>query len=466
MLMGRSQAVAARGAVLVLLLLVVGACGKWTRVGRDAPPPDPSTYVSRLFDLTSVYRGMGLLASDGAVPFVASLRYLGGPQADSTLSVFALSLAHAHLTFRRQQGVFEARFDVQVTVRRAGQVVFESEVQDSLRVTDYRETQRSDQRVVHQAMFQLPPGPVEATVVVRDRHSTLVGEAVAQVSVPRFSAPKELAALVPVYRTRGRSSRSVTEFDIRVNARGTVPYGTDTLLVYAEAYGTQPGDVVVVQARMRDRERVEVWRDSVVLDAPDPELAPVVLALRPSLLPIGELELVATIGRSTDTAVTPVLVAFSDNWAIANMDETIDLLRYFGADRALAAIRAADPRDRVDLWRRFWTNTDPDLSTPEHEALELYFARVQEANARFAEPGRPGWRTDRGEVFITIGPPDDVYDSSSDLQDGGYRFIQWLYTADQLLLDFQDESGFGEFRLTTRSRSDYQLVVNRYRREE
>jgi GWxTD domain-containing protein len=178
------------------------------------------------------------------------------------------------------------------------------------------------------------------------------------------------------------------------------------------------------------------------------------------------LELVATISGSADTAVTPVLVAFSDSWAIANMDETVDLLRYFGAERALAAIRAADPRDRAELWRQFWTTTDSDLSTPENEALELYFARVQEANARFAEPGRPGWRTDRGEVFITIGPPDDVYDSSSDLQDGGYRFIQWLYTADQLRLDFQDEGGFGEFRLTTRSRADYQLVVNRFRREE
>jgi GWxTD domain-containing protein len=465
--MGRFRAVVARGAAAFSLLVVVGACGTWTRVGRDAPPPDPSTYVSRLFDLTSVYRGMGFLASDGAVPFVASVRYLGGPQADSTLAVFALSLAHAHLAFRRQQGAFEARFDVQVTFRRpSGETVFASDVQDSLRVTDYEDTQRSEARVAHQAMFRLPPGPVEATVVVRDRHSTLVGEAVAQVSVPSFSAPKELADLLPVYRTRGRSSRSVTEFDVRVNARATVPYGTDTLLIYAEVYGGQPGDVIVVQARTRDRDRAEVWRDSVVLDAPDPALSPVVLALRPSLLPIGELELVATIAGSTDSVMAPVLVAFSDSWAIANMDETIDLLRYFGAERALAAIRAADPRDRVDLWRRFWTTTDPDPSTPEHEALELYFARVQEANSRFAEPGRPGWRSDRGEVFITIGPPDDIYDSSSDLQDGGYRFIQWLYTADQLLLDFQDESGFGEFRLTTRSRSDYQLVVNRYRREE
>ena len=59
-----------------------------------------------------------------------------------------------------------------------------------------------------------------------------------------------------------------------------------------------------------------------------------------------------------------------------------------------------------------------------------------------------------------------MYDSSSDLQDGGLRFIRWLYTADQIRLDFQDETGFGEFRLTTRSRSDYQRILNRLRRGE
>jgi GWxTD domain-containing protein len=409
---------------------------------------------------------MGLFAADGVLPFVASVRYLGGPEADSTLAVLALSLAYERLTFRRTDDVFEARYDVDVTFRRGGRTVFASEVEEAVRVEDFRDTKRSDERVVHQAMFLLPPGPLGVTVTVRDRHGTQVGEIQAETDVPRFNAPKELSALLPVYRTRGRASRSVTGFDIMVNARSAVPYGTDTLLVYAEAYGGQPGDVVVVQVRTRDDEPVEVWRDSLVLEAPDPTLESLVLAVRPALLPIGELELAATITGGTDTVVTPVLVAFSNSWVVGNLEETIELLKYFGTDRALSAIRAAEPQDRAALWQQFWRNTDPDLSTPEHEGLELYFARVQEANALFPEQGRPGWRTDRGEVFITIGPPDDVYDSSSDLQDGGLRFIRWLYTADQLRLDFQDETGFGEFRLTTRSRSDYQRILNRLRRGE
>jgi GWxTD domain-containing protein len=420
--------------------------------------------VSRLFDLTSVYRGMGLLAADGAVPFVAGLRYLGGPTSDSTLALFAMSMTNADLTFRRVDDGFEARYDVRLTFRRRGSRVFEWESEEeAVRVTRFQETRRSDESVFYQAAFMLPPGPLEVAARVRDRQSGQTGETAGQADVPRFRAPKELTVFMPVFAARGRTDRRVTEPDLKVNARGTVPYGTDTLLVYAEAYGGEPGDVVTIQAITRDPDPVEVWRDSVVLEAPQPDLATVLLALRPSLLPIGELKLVASLTGSPDTVQTPVLVSFSDNWAVGNMEETIELLQYFGADRALARIGAADPRDQAALWREFWVSTDPNLSTPEHEGLELYFARVQEANARFGEPGRPGWRTDRGEVLITIGPPDDVYDSSSDLQDGGVRFIRWLYTGDQLRLDFQDETGFGEFRLTARSRSDYLRILNRIR---
>jgi len=96
----------------------------------------------------------------------------------------------------------------------------------------------------------------------------------------------------------------------------------------------------------------------------------------------------------------------------------------------------------------------------------VYFGRVEEANDRFREATQPGWLTDRGEVFITLGAPDEIFDSSSDLQDRGIRLIRWHYIGDRLTLDFVDESGFGRFRLTDRSRSDYLRVLTRLRQGE
>src|SRR2546422_1605729 len=55
------------------------------------------------------------------------------------------------------------------------------------------------------------------------------------------------------------------------------------------------------------------------------------------------------------------------------------------------------------------------LFRSENEALEAYFRRIQIANQRFRESGDPGWLTDRGEVFITLGDPDDVFDFTADV---------------------------------------------------
>lgn len=449
----------------LLMSLGVGACGAWQRVGREVAEPDPTTYVTPLFDLAAVYDGMGLLAATGELGFAGGIHYLAGPSPDSTLAVFGLSMSHRPFTFRRVEGVFEARYRVEVSFRRAGRLIERSSEEKVIQVVSFPETQRTDDAILYQTMLYLPPGTLDVSVSVRDRGSARVGEAAGTTTVPRFAGAKSLSKLVPVYRARGRRSRDAQP-EMVVNPRSTVPFGADTLLLYAEGYYGDSADVVTVRAYTLDPEPVEVWRDSLLLGRGEPVVDPVLLTIRPSLLPIGKLELTASLSGVADTLRTPVLVTFSDQWVAANLDETLSLLRYFGAEQALQAIKAAEPQERAALWRRLWTETDPDPTTPEHEALDIYFARVEEANDRFREGAQPGWLTDRGEVFITLGPPDEIFDSSSDLQDRGIRLIRWHYIGDRLTLDFVDESGFGRFRLTDRSRSDYLRVLARLRRGE
>jgi len=159
-------------------------------------------------------------------------------------------------------------------------------------------------------------------------------------------------------------------------------------------------------------------------------------------------------------------VSFSDQWAITNFDEMINLLRYFDRQEWVDSLRKAPPEERGHVWRRFYKATDPVAMTPENEALDQYFRRVQTANERFRESGDPGWLTDRGEVFITLGEPDDVFDASSDVSRSGVRLIRWTFTGLRLTLFFQDQTGFGRFRLTPMSRAEYQRVLSRVRRAQ
>src|SRR5437870_11317311 len=211
----------------------------------------------------------------------------------------------------------------------------------------------------------------------------------------------------------------------------------------------------------------EIWRDTVALAGTE-ALATGLALLRPGELPVGagRFEIGRLGAGSAATRAAPFLVSFSDQWAITNYDEMISLLRYFERQEWVDKLRQAPPDQRPAVWRAFYKATDPVESTPENEALDGYFRRIQIANQRFRESGDAGWLTDRGEVFITLGDPDDVFDFSSDVSRAGVRGIRWTFNALRLTLFFQDQTGFGRFRLTPLSRAEYQRVLAQVRRRQ
>ncbi|MDQ7006894.1 MAG: GWxTD domain-containing protein [Acidobacteriota bacterium] len=64
--------------------------------------------------------------------------------------------------------------------------------------------------------------------------------------------------------------------------------------------------------------------------------------------------------------------------------------------------------ERLAFIRRFWDRRDPDPRTPANEARLTFWARVAEANRKFDDTPLPGWKTDRGKIYILLGPPNDT----------------------------------------------------------
>ena len=65
--------------------------------------------------------------------------------------------------------------------------------------------------------------------------------------------------------------------------------------------------------------------------------------------------------------------------------------------------------DRDAFIQNFWAIRNPDPNSPTNEFRDEYYRRLAYANDRFGSPGRhDGWRTDRGMVYITLGPPQQL----------------------------------------------------------
>ncbi|MBI4503183.1 MAG: GWxTD domain-containing protein [Gemmatimonadetes bacterium] len=117
--------------------------------------------------------------------------------------------------------------------------------------------------------------------------------------------------------------------------------------------------------------------------------------------------------------------------------------------------------------RQFWTKRDPSPGTPQNEAREQYYARIAEANQRYREGGAariPGWRTDRGRIFIRYGDPDETLKRP---QSGPTRpYEVWKYTRGRpRKFVFLDDTGFGHYQLIYSderrepSRSDWEYML-------
>ena len=86
------------------------------------------------------------------------------------------------------------------------------------------------------------------------------------------------------------------------------------------------------------------------------------------------------------------------------LDEEV---RWIISDEERTAFKRLQTDDEKQAFiEQFWLRRDPTPDTEENEFKEEHYRRIAWANDRFAS-GIPGWKTDRGQIYIKFGPPDE-----------------------------------------------------------
>ena len=125
--------------------------------------------------------------------------------------------------------------------------------------------------------------------------------------------------------------------------------------------------------------------------------------------------------------------------------------------------RLQTDEEREQFIEQFWLRRDPTPDTVENEFKEEHYRRIAYANERYAS-GIPGWKTDRGRIYITYGPPDENESHPSGgtyerpPEEGGgststFPFEQWRYRyiegiGSDIIIEFVDPTMSGEYRMT------------------
>ncbi|MFC1628259.1 GWxTD domain-containing protein, partial [Gemmatimonadota bacterium] len=137
--------------------------------------------------------------------------------------------------------------------------------------------------------------------------------------------------------------------------------------------------------------------------------------------------------------------------AFQDFEKAVNQLRYIASERELRLLRSAPEERRLAFFKQFWATRDPTPGTKRNEYMLEYYRRIAFANEMFDVPQLDGWATDRGMVYLTLGLPD--YVDRSEFSSGSNPAQIWVYNSMRLHLLFEDDSGFGDFRLI--NRDDY-----------
>jgi len=115
-------------------------------------------------------------------------------------------------------------------------------------------------------------------------------------------------------------------------------------------------------------------------------------------------------------------------------------------------LELASDFERDNFIDAFWAARDPSPGTPRNEYREEHYRRFTYASSKFTGEGAPGWKTDRGRMYIQLGPPAQIFDYHHLYE--VYPCELWFYSArehsslpNHFYLLFWEREGIGGFRL-------------------
>ncbi len=140
-----------------------------------------------------------------------------------------------------------------------------------------------------------------------------------------------------------------------------------------------------------------------------------------------------------------------------------DVVYIISPEERSAFVHLQTNEEREQFIEQFWQRRNPDPDSTENTFKEEHYRRIAYTNEHFAS-GIPGWKTDRGRIYIMWGAPDEIeshpsggtYDRPSN-EGGGttstYPFEDWRYRylegiGEDVNIEFVDPTMTGEFHLT------------------
>ncbi len=423
-----------------------------------------------------------------------------GPSSDSNRVDVYIALPYSSLSFLFAGDKYVASYSVDIVVKKKEEnIIVRSEFYSPLEsIEDYRNRiaggpGRAD---AEQISFLLAPDNDYAVqLTVRDLSSKIAFDTTIPLHVRDFHAERPAMSDLILYSDRISSDRSginivpfigpdVTEIN-EVSSRNIELASSSTSGIFAMLYHIPPDSTfgvvseIVQENTSSDTGSVVVSKVAMQFHAEHTHAgltAPSAIPVVPLFFPMpfsglwpGRLTLWTFLLPSLhDTSINTLsdlkahALAFSKREIIVriasgipisltDLDEAIEQLQSIASNSEWDSLSAArTPKEKRDAVVQFWRekgigNRSAFNSALAERPMKVFYVRLEYANLNYGSALGPGWKSDRGKVYIALGAPDNI--ERSDLSGMQQPYEIWKYAAQDAQYIFVDKYQLGDYRL-------------------
>lgn len=366
-----------------------------------------------------------------------------------TLKAFAyLEIPVRDLFFAaRQEGTFEAVVDINVLIFEEGFQVVGDSWRHRLRAESLLSARNSPRALRKTVRFAVPPGDYEVEIGISQPEAGTGGKLRLPLkAVARPGKEIEASSILFGVCPEPLDGPARVRDDPVLGRRFGNPL--PSMCFYTQIFHTTPapGDSLEVTWRLMTMAQAEVRSGSRNLASSPTGVTDVIVELPLEDLWMGtyELELVCRLGkwkteRRASFEMDETRVSMG-----ADFQATVDMVRIIADDEEVEKLEDVPAEDRQRAWDEFWKGRDPTPDTVKNEFKEEFFRRVRHANRTYGVL-EPGWRSDRGRIYIRYGQPDQIETFPQNIDSPPYEI--WDYFRLRARFVFVDYEGFGRYEL-------------------
>ena len=375
------------------------------------------------------------------------LDFSSGKSNVTRLDVF-IQVPYTTVHFVKSNSGFSGNYEVTVSVfdKDKEKLIAEKSWNEKLETKDFNETVSKNNFSLNFKSFYLTPGKYFVRTAIDDKESKSEYPKESMIVVRDLSSDIAVSDIMLLSKRTEEQGKN----KIVPNVSGNVATQKDGLPVFFEIYSKNPVKLNI-EYTVTDKKNNVIYTDSQ-LKSIDSGRVQIFNTVKDSSFSLGLYTLEVALKDTQNKMITSVKKAFISRWigipsSITDLDKAIEQLIYIASSSEIDNIKDAKTKDdKLKRYLAFWKTQDPTPSTQENEVFDEYYRRVSYANAHFSHYIE-GWKTDRGMVFILLGPPDNVERHPFDIDSKPYEV--WEYYNLNRSFVFLDETGFGDYRLIT-----------------